>query len=259
MLAPGLHYLLTRLPSLPDEPVGVPPLSADEFAAIVATDASGAVQRVLDLLLLERRIEAALPRRLGYAVVSPRGGVDADDDDVAAVARARPQLGLLDAATTSSLGARVPDWPDPIRAAWDADVTVVGEVMWAEQVFDAVEQYNVNEATAIGSSLLRRYVEFDHALRCALAVRRGETARAGASASGEVHDLVEAWRAAPDPLQGERVLDAGRWQFVAGLAPRYTAHLDEFVGYYLRLRLLWRAHAIATGNGQQILDEVTAL
>ena len=103
---------------------------------------------------------------------------------------------------------------------------------------------------------LKDWVGYELALRNALAVARAKALQlnpddylVSRDLSGpeeeEFTGLLNEWAAAPTPLEGQRVLDKGRWGWLQEHDGWFSFKDDELAAYAVRLTLLNRWHRLA--------------
>ncbi len=120
--------------------------------------------------------------------------------------------------------------------------------------------------SALAEPLIRRWVDFDTALRNELV--RGRGARLGVEPSlylrGEaaypgawVAHGVQAALRHPSPLEGERMLDEMRWHFLEEEAAGRYFDLDRLIVYALELMILLRWERISGADKPRLLQEAT--
>lgn len=233
-----LFYLMTYLPALPV--LGEPPAEEDALAKI-RDEADEGLLLLADLLDCENLIAQA---GLQYYVLK-----NADF---------RPELPerLPESfcETFNNIHERAEaDWLSDVYAAW----------------FDLL----IELSGKVGSPLLADWAKWEYSLRTALRLERLRQATGQAQDfSGIIpefmHDadfyvdhsaLIEAWKAAPDPMAAEKVLDQGRIDYLRSFACNYSFAIEELIAYMLELRIHNRYARLNPEKGRKILEEVTAL
>lgn len=212
------YFLITSLPTLP-ELGATPPIAPGELLARVQHDdpAAQAVAAVLmggDLLQHEAYLSGEI-KEVHPAVLSPRmlRNEEPLPDELAAEPGAAPQLA-------------------------------------ADSLWMAYFRHARGVADATHSRFLMDWLDHELGLRSALAGARAAALGLEASqyqvAQGQPLETaafqrtVQEWAAAPDPLQGLRVLDQARWNWIAQQEPYYSFDRDELVAYAAKLMLLHR-------------------
>jgi hypothetical protein len=72
------------------------------------------------------------------------------------------------------------------------------------------------------------------------------------------HDeIIGEWRAAPDPLAAEKVLDQARIRFIDQESHYYSFKIDELVAYFLKLGILARHARLNREAGRKALEEIS--
>ena len=229
-----LYYLLALLPPLPA--LGdAPPIDMAELLRIIDQE------RITDARLLAEAfkfqaqlMQAATLKLLGYSAG--------------------------DTAGTYSFG---PDSPPVLIELFLRDVNEIGEDVWFTELWVEHLGFFHSVGKTLGSALLCRWAAWEKALRVQL-----QLARTGAVDPGlktgviDAHDhreLIAEWRAASDPMHGEKVLDQARMDFIETESRRYSFGIDELAAYFLKLSLLTRHAQMDRLEGHKILEEVTAL
>jgi len=126
----------------------------------------------------------------------------------------------------------------------------------ADAVWDAYFRHAAGVARASGSRFLATWVGREVALRNALATARAKALDLEpadylvAAELGQTDDdfaaLVAEWAAAANPLEGIRVLDAARWQWLVDHDAWFSFGDDELAAYAAKLMLLARWHRLST-------------
>jgi len=226
----GNYYLLTALPPLGD--LGSPPplTPADLVKHVAGARAQPAVEAVLmgdDLLQREAFLAGEVPE-VTPAVLTP--------------AQARNEQPLPPFLAGSPEGAEGRRGP-AVDALWEA------YFRWADGV-----------AERTGNRFLKAWVGLEVRLRNDLARARAKAlglevepylvAEDLADPEADVAGLVAAWSEAPNPLEGLRVLDRGRWAWLAEHDAWFTFADDELAAYAAKLVLLVRWHRLAEESDQ---------
>ncbi|MCK8603652.1 DUF2764 domain-containing protein [Desulfoferrobacter suflitae] len=230
-----LYYLLALLPPLP--PLGdTPPITESEVLCIIDQE------KVSDARLLAEAFNSRT--QLMQAATLKLEGHDAGD--IPAICYFGHNL----SPPLFELFLR-----DPQEAGEDAWLTE----FWMELLsfFDAVGK-------TLKSSLLCRWAAWEKSLRSRLqSVRINSIADSGRKDLFiDAHDhrpLIADWRAASNPMMGERILDQARMDFIEAESRRYTFNIDELAAYFLKLGLLTRHARLDRQQGLDILEEVIAL
>jgi hypothetical protein len=130
---------------------------------------------------------------------------------------------------------------------------------------DAVWARYFRHAAAVarrqGSPFLEAWVAYEVALRKALAAARAksldldpETYLVAADLEdddADVSALVSEWTDAETPLEGLRVLDQARWQWLQDHDAHFTFADDELAAYAAKLTLLVRWHRLEQAEGEE--------
>ncbi len=121
-------------------------------------------------------------------------------------------------------------------------------------------------SSALTQPMVRRWADFEAALRNELV--RGRAARLHAEASvhlrGEtsvdlsVAHVVQAALRHPSPLEGERMLDELRWNFLEESAAGHFFDPDRLIVYALELGILLRWERISGADKAGLFDATTA-
>jgi len=126
----------------------------------------------------------------------------------------------------------------------------------ADDLWAGYYGYVAGFARRRGIKFLQDWVGYELALRNALAVARAQALQlnpddylVSRDLSGpeeeEFTGLLNEWAAAPTPLEGQRVLDKGRWDWLQDHDAWFSFKDDELVAYAVRLSLLNRWHRLA--------------
>jgi hypothetical protein len=215
-------YFLTALPALPS--LGEkPPLRLVELRD--RADDLPPIRRVIDAVLLE----ADLTQRRSILA----GERDDAEPLVLSIEQIRGEAALEDTLRAEP----------PSGRAHAADVEWIGYFLFVHAL-----------GAQAGCGFLTRYAAFEIALRNALAVERARVLGVSADPyvfledlaepGAEVRPIVLAWSGAADPLEAQRVVDQGRWQWLQANAGWYTFGLDEVAAYTRALLLLARWHRL---------------
>lgn len=233
-MSPRLYYLLALLPPLPS--LGeTPPVDVGEVLRIIEQE------RVTDARLLAESfnfqaqlMQAATLKLLGYSAGDTSG--------------------------TYSLG---PNSPPLLIELFLRDPQEVGEDVWFTELWMEHLGFFDSVGKTLGSSLLRRWANWEKSLRRQLLSARTSSADAShKQLTPDTHDhreLVTEWRAASDPMIGERILDQARMDFIEAESRKYSFSIDELAAYFLKLSLLTRHAQLDRQEGIKILEEVTTL
>jgi len=220
MLMKSHYFFLTSLPALPS--LGeAPPASLGEFYSRACDEP--AVGLAAAAVLLEHDL-------LGLQSV-----LSGESDRVDGVVLSAAQV-----AGTEPL----PAFLRPQEQAPGSRVS--GEdAMW-----EAYFRHVVSVGERIGCEFLRRWAGFEVALRNALVVARAKALNLTADeylvaveladTSADVAGIVTRWAGAPDPLAATRVLDQGRWAWLAAHGEWFSFRIDEAGAYARGLVLLHR-------------------
>jgi hypothetical protein len=132
----------------------------------------------------------------------------------------------------------------------DRPVAIETDLLW-ENYFRYAHQLGRSE----GSRFLVRWVEFEVALRNALATARARrlgleeasylVAAELAEEDEDLSPMVGEWEAAPTPLAGLRVVIRTRWSWIERHDAWFSFSVDELLAYVARVMLLeqWRRSA----------------
>lgn len=218
MLMQAQYFFMTSLPGLPA--LGeAPPVSLRELMER-SRDLSE-VRRVVGTVLLEHDL------MLRQAVLS---GERKDVEPVVlTVAQARGEEPLPDFLAGEATR------PRPI-----------GE----DATWEAYFRHAAQQADGQGCPFLRQWASFEVTLRNALVEARAKTLElvsdeylVAPELSGDEADvaaIVSRWSTAANPLDGQRVLDQGRWDWLARQGGWFTFRVDETAAYARGLVLLHR-------------------
>jgi hypothetical protein len=234
-MATRLYFLLSFLPTLP--PLGEsPPITIEEVLRIIKDERVEEARILADAFDFEAQLmKAAYLRLLGYSA--------------------------SDTADSFSFDRTVPPFIDEIFLK---DPRVVGEDAWFTELWSEHLDFLEEVGKLVGSPLLWRYAKWERSLRDQLAILRRppEEEAQAPTVSGDKWDhrpLLADWRAAPDPMAGERLLDKARLKFIDEKSQRYSFRIDELTAYFLKLGLLARHARLQREEGLRTLEEVTAL
>ncbi len=219
-MAVGNYYRVTALPSLGD--LGSPPpITPAEWVAHL----SGASAReVVEVLLLS---DDLLQREAFLA-----GESEQVEPAVLSAEQARDEA------------------PLPPSLAPEGDEPSARQGPPSDAVWEAYFRHVADVARRRGSPFLQAWVGYEVGLRNALATARAKAldldpepyrvASDLADPDAVVQQPVSEWADAENPLEGLRVLDRGRWQWLADHDPHFTFADDELAVYAARLMLLVR-------------------
>jgi hypothetical protein len=229
-MAGRAFYLVTSLPPLPDLG-GVPPLALDELADQVSAR-RGPADLVRTILLADDLLQRESFLAGETAAVQPA---------VLTAAQVRNEAPLPEflAIETAEAGRRLAS-----DAVWEA----YWREVWAV-------------ARRRGSTFLREWTRSELALRNALATARAQALGldpadylVAPDLAGRLDDhapTVSEWAAAPNPLEGLRVLDRTRWAWLVEHDQWFSFGDDEVAAYAAKLALLARWHRINAAEKRQ--------
>lgn len=230
-----LYYLLAFLPPLP--PLGdPPPIDMAELLRIVDQERISDARLLAESFNFQAQLmQAATIKLLGYS--------------------------SGDTAGTYSFGANS---PPVVIDLFLRDPQEIGEDIWLTQLWIEYLDFFDSVGKTLGSSLLSRWASWEKSLRSQLLAARtgaGLDARHKDLALGphDHRELIAEWRAASDPMIGEKILDQARMDFIERESRRYSFGIDELAAYFLKLSLLNRHAQMDRQEGIKILEEVTAL
>jgi len=224
------YYLVSALPSLPD--LGsVPPLS---LAA-----------------LREHVIHAAAARTLVDAILLGDDLLQRDAALAGEIQEVEPAL-----LTPAQVRDDEP-LPPYLAPAEDGGTTRIA----SDAVWEAYFRHAAAVARQRGSRFLTAWVGHEVALRNALAAARAKTLDldpAGYLVAPELGDtdedvtaLLGDWSGAENPLEGIRILDAARWQWLDGHDAWFSFGDDELAAYAAKLMLLVRWHRLSKPRAEE--------
>ncbi|MBS3733391.1 MAG: hypothetical protein KGY99_00495 [Phycisphaerae bacterium] len=221
------YYLLTMLPALGD-PGAAPPLTPRELRRITA-EADGPLVLVDTVLLAD-------DLRLRDAVLA--GEVDATTNDAL---RSPAVLGSDQLRGEAPLPAHL--------TGGETDTGNASARTGVDAVWEAYFRHAAATARQTGSEFLAAWVEWEVALRNALARERTKALELVAedylvapdlAGDEEVSEAVIAWTSAANPLDGLRALDRWRWHWLVAHDAYFSFADDEVAAYAAKLSLLRR-------------------
>jgi len=221
------YYLVSALPSLGDLGAAPPMSPAD---------------------LREHVAEHRPPRTLVEAILL-------GDDLVQREAVLAGEIG--DVAPAVLTPAQVRD-EEPLPACLAMDEEAAAPRVAADTLWAAYFRHAAAVAQHEGSSFLAAWVAHEVALRNALAAARAKvlgleaadyvvTPEVG-SKDDDFGPLLAEWAAAGNPLEGLRVLDRARWQWLTAHEAWFSFADDELAAYAAKLMLLARWHRLSEGT-----------
>jgi hypothetical protein len=225
-------FTITALPSLGDLGMA-PPLTLAEFMEWVAPEHPA--REIVDLLLLEHD----LMQREALA----SGEIDQAEPVV---------LTPLQMDGTEPL-------PEFLQGAQDTSRRVAADAVWAAYYRHAAER-----ADALHSTFLKEFVGFEVALRNQLAEARAKelaldvtpylVAPELAPFHVDLRSTIGEWSSAAHPLDGLKVLDRARWNWIEDHDAWFTFSDDELAAYATKLTLLIRWERLSEAE-DDLLDE----
>lgn len=220
-----LFYLLSVLPPLPA--LGEKPgISFADIRRLVSIQDSKGLVETVQMLVMEEQLHELTLRKLQ-----------------------NPQV---------SLAAAYEEFPDIVRNALNHAASGTDEDLWLTEIWNQFFQHALALGLSISSGLLTRWAKWEADLRKQLVLFR--LSQTGDTTFEFDHlRLIEAWKAAENPMAGERLLDEARWSFIEQESRQYSFELDECIAYLLKLRLLVRYEKLDRALGVKILEEVTKL
>jgi hypothetical protein len=120
--------------------------------------------------------------------------------------------------------------------------TVTADLMW-----EGYFRYAWSQAEELNSSFLRKWVGFEVALRNALSSERAKRLELDPSSYMVAPDLsgnedfgttINEWTSAQTPLDGEKAVVRGKWEWVKSNDAWFTFGDDELCAYAVKLMLL---------------------
>jgi len=223
-MAVGNYYLVTALPSLGD--LGSPPPITP--AELVTHLAGASPREVVEAVLLS---DDLLQRDAFLA-----GEVEEVEPAVLTPAQVQDEAPL----------------PPPLAPETDEADARQGPA--SDTVWKTYFRHVAAVARRRGCPFLRAWVGYEVSLRNALATARAKAldldpepytvAADLADPDADIQPLVSEWADAENPLAGLRVLDRGRWQWLADHDAHFTFADDELAVYAARLMLLVRWHRL---------------
>jgi hypothetical protein len=225
-------FTITALPS-PGELGMAPPLTLGEFMEWVGPNHPG--REVVELLLLEHD----LVQREALA----SGEIDRADPIVL---------------TDEQMDGTEP-LPEFLQGEQDTSRRVASDAVWAAYYRHAAER-----AEAMHSTFLREFIGFEVALRNQLAETRAKELGLDATPYLVAPELapfhvdlratVNEWSSAAHPLDGLKVLDRARWNWIEDHDAWFTFSDDELAAYATKLTLLIRWERLSEAE-DDLLDE----
>jgi hypothetical protein len=217
------YYLLSLLPA--PEALGLePPISCAAFLELLNGDKRTSARRLVETILLSDD----LLQRDAYLA----GEIETPTPAVLTPQQARDELPLPDDLAEAVAAAQT---PIPNDAVWEA---------YFRRAAVAAEQ--------LESKFLRAWVGFEVALRNTLADARARALEMDSSGYLLAEDLaatdedftavLSEWTAAPNPLAGQRALDAARWDWIGRHDGYFSFGDDELGAYAAKLMLTTRWH-----------------
>ena len=223
-MAVGNYYLITALPSLGD--LGsMPPIAPADLVDHVA--GAGAREPVEMVLLSDDLLQrdAFLAGELEQPEPAVLTRVQVQDEE-----------------------------PMPPYLATEADEASGRDRPASDAVWEAYFRCAAEVARRRSSDFLAAWVGYEVALRNALAVARAKAldldpdaytvAADLADRDADFQTLLSEWADAENPLEGLRVLDRARWQWLAEHDAHFTFADDELAAYAAKLMLLMRWHRL---------------
>jgi hypothetical protein len=226
-------YLLCALPDL--KPLGsVPPISKQELLAVV-TESGGPADVVRALILSDDLLQRE-------AVLA--GEVELDHADLAV-------LSLQEANDEQSL----PLFLEPIQ---EDEPETFRILIAADRTWRRYFHHAARIARMTHTHFLATWVGFEVGLRNAAAKARAEALELDpghymvapelADPKIRFDNILTDWIAAPNPLNGLKVLERARWDWVTEHERWYSFSDDEVAAYTAKLMLLYRWHR-TSGKG----------
>jgi hypothetical protein len=237
-MANKLFYLMTFLPALPN--LGEP-LAEEDALARIRDEADENLLLFADLLDTENLIEQTAMQHY-----------------VAANSDYRPEL---------------PErWPEHFRKTFNR-FREISEAEWLNEVFTAWFNLMIELSGQIGSELLANWAKWEFSLRTGLRIERIRQSTSHNQDFSQIipefmHDpdfivdhaaIIESWKGTSDPMQGEKLLDQYRIDYLRSQGTGYSFAIEELVAYMLELRIHNRYARLSLEKGREILEEVTAL
>lgn len=144
---------------------------------------------------------------------------------------------------------------EPLPAHLATDDEPAGRGMASDAVWAAYFHWAAKTAAATGSAFLAGWVGHEVALRNALVTARAKALDLDpadyvvtpelAEADDDLAPLVAEWAAAASPLEGLRILDRGRREWLAGHEAWFSFADEELAAYAAKLMLVIRWHRLA--------------
>jgi hypothetical protein len=230
-----LYYLLALLPPLP--PLGdAPPIDMAEVLRIMDQERISDARLLAESFNFQAQLmQAATIKLLGYSSGDTSG--------------------------TYSFG---PNSPPVLIDLFLRDPQEIGEDVWMTELWIEYLDFFDSVGKTLGSSLLCRWANWEKSLRSQLLAARSASGpdaghKDAALGPHDHRELIAEWRAAQDPMVGEKILDQARMDFIEAESRRYSFSIDELAAYFLKLSLLTRHAQMDRQEGIKILEEVTAL
>jgi hypothetical protein len=231
------HYLITSLPSL--GPLGsAPPIEPAE--------------------LLELLGDSPGPRQLAEAVLLGDDLLQRQGCLAGEVREVRPAVLTREQATGEQ----------PLPAYLAGDGTAVVALVGEDATWAAYLRWAAEVARRWRNAFLAAWVAYEAAARNALAAARARALHLDpqpylvAPELGErglsFDALLGEWAAAPTPLEGLRVLDQARWDWLNEHENWFSFSDDELAAYAAKLMLLYRWHRLAEAAEPTALADAPA-
>lgn len=125
---------------------------------------------------------------------------------------------------------------------------------------------SVIEGTAVpsGNRTAAAWIKFEHDLRNELAFQRAEKKavnpaghiRGTRDASAQAREIVGQALKAANPLEGEKFIDAARWQYLEELAVGQQFNFDYILIYAVKLKILERYHHLESPRAKDIFEKI---
>lgn len=141
--------------------------------------------------------------------------------------------------------------PPELEAGDEPTPRIVSDALWQAYFHNAAKV-----AKARGSKFLAEWVAHEAAMKNALAVARAKALDldpndylVAPELGGEDENfssLISEWAAAPTPLEGLKVLDRARWNWLAENDAWFSFSDDEIAAYSAKLMLIIRWHRLAS-------------
>ena len=144
---------------------------------------------------------------------------------------------------------------EPMPAPLAPDEEAAAARIAADTVWAAYFRHVAAVAAREGSPLLAAWVDHEVALRNALATARARAlglepadyvvAAELAATDGDFEPLLNDWAASANPLEGLKVLDRARWQWLTENEAWFSFGDDELAAYAAKLMLVVRWHRLS--------------